>query len=542
MTNGSRPRVTIVGAGIAGLSAALWLLEAGCDVTAIERKPSVGGKFGTEEVDGIHHEHAYHFFGEWYLNFWDLVDKIGLDKQTEFEARSTIKFLPPRKGGAKAPYDFRELRSLGSSDYFWTNVNSRLMPWPDMLIYLYSVLDLLSDQTFEREEFLNRVSVNGFMRSRGYATDLAALLHQEALLKAFAVPSYETSVRSYQKFLQLVAAYPDPGVWVLRGNCFDAFWKPFLDKLYGFNRRGRKRFTLQTSTTVKEITLARDGGAGPVKVSDIVTAPHGDEKRAVEVAVDRLIVAVPPGELAKLVRRSARLREVAPELLNVERLRSQQMASLDLSFVRRLDGIPRDHVTLVDPENRLESRFPQRNGIASEYGLSFIDNSQLWPSAENTMLNVVASDFEVLRGLDRDEARGMIMAELGRYLKFGQGDIDEKRSHFQTHEDAPLFVNSVGSWQCRPEVRPDAAGNRIQDKVSHLYLAGDYCRSKIDIVSIEGAILTGIWAARAISERVAAPRLPERFDPGKVEEAKASLKTWLALAQGSAARSGRRRA
>ena len=45
----SRPHVTIIGAGVAGMSAALRLLEAGCPVTVIEKtdRSRMGGQFGT---------------------------------------------------------------------------------------------------------------------------------------------------------------------------------------------------------------------------------------------------------------------------------------------------------------------------------------------------------------------------------------------------------------------------------------------------------------------------------------------------------------
>jgi hypothetical protein len=50
-------------------------------------------------------------------------------------------------------------------------------------------------------------------------------------------------------------------------------------------------------------------------------------------------------------------------------------------------------------------------------------------------------------------------------------------------------MNDVGAWA----FRPDAATS-----LPNLYLAGDYCRSAIDLVSMEGAVSTGLLAAEAV--------------------------------------------
>src|SRR5262245_22766999 len=85
-----RPSVTIVGAGIAGMTAALRLLEAGFDVTIFEKAGTVGGKFGALKVGATYHEHAYHFLSDWCLNFWAVARSIGLSKDQDFVRRDAI--------------------------------------------------------------------------------------------------------------------------------------------------------------------------------------------------------------------------------------------------------------------------------------------------------------------------------------------------------------------------------------------------------------------------------------------------------------------
>ena len=53
MTLPSRAEVVVVGAGLAGLSAAVRLQAAGCDVHVVESAGSVGGRLATERIDGF---------------------------------------------------------------------------------------------------------------------------------------------------------------------------------------------------------------------------------------------------------------------------------------------------------------------------------------------------------------------------------------------------------------------------------------------------------------------------------------------------------
>ena len=236
---------------------------------------------------------------------------------------------------------------------------------------------------------MNRNSVNGFMRSREYMTNLAALLHQEALLKAFAVSSYDTSVRSYRTFLRYFGR--DSGGLILKGDCQTAFWDPFLRKLREYDgRHGTPRFKLLCDTAVERIDVERVvHRPRSVRVTGIVARGQG------LIQPRHLILAIPYDKVFCLVEDNALLRETLPDLLELRKLRSRQMASLDLYFRKPLPGIPPEHVTLIDDSNlKRPASLADDGDIASKYGLSFVDNYQAWKGGrQQTWLNVISHGF-----------------------------------------------------------------------------------------------------------------------------------------------------
>jgi zeta-carotene desaturase len=71
-------RVAIVGAGLAGLAAAVDLVDAGHQVDLYEARPFMGGKVGSwEDADGNHIEMGLHVFFFNYANLFALLEKVG---------------------------------------------------------------------------------------------------------------------------------------------------------------------------------------------------------------------------------------------------------------------------------------------------------------------------------------------------------------------------------------------------------------------------------------------------------------------------------
>ncbi len=98
-------RVAIVGAGLAGLAAAVELVDAGHEVEMFESRPFLGGKVGSWiDADGNHIEMGLHVFFKNYANLFALMQKVGAYENLLPKAH-THTFI--NRGGETGELDFR---------------------------------------------------------------------------------------------------------------------------------------------------------------------------------------------------------------------------------------------------------------------------------------------------------------------------------------------------------------------------------------------------------------------------------------------------
>lgn len=516
-------KVTIVGAGLAGLTAGLRLAERGYQVTIFERDNFVGGKFRATKWQGtnraVFHEHSYHMFLNWYHNFWRIADEIGVRKS--FSPMTKVNFLSRNEFPR-----MKELVNFGSLASVWQNLFSGVLPVTDMFLYMYSVLDLLGTP-MRQSQYQDLISVNAFASTKPYMTEAAAGMYDDYLAKTFAMASYESAAKTFQTFIEYGAYSPEPLYWALDGDCYNHFLRLLEEKILKlgvrieFNREATgiamnaegnissiifRVLPERFNPTLSELSL-HTAMAHSSLAADHPEAGSGEyEADSYEYTVDGpVILAVPHAALNTLFN---------PPLLNRDqrlgestKLQSVAMASVHLhlngKFARRLEQmkvkLPREPVIMVD----------------SKYKLSFVVNSNIWPKTPDTYFNIVASDSRPLEPLsapleftaDKDwndtvfglsidkpgTALDYILNEFRQFVPFKDDEIEEDLLQIDRNVGQELFINSVGSWQFRPDTRT---------KVKNLFLAGDFCRHFIDVVCLEGATVSGLLAAECVRQEV----------------------------------------
>ena len=444
------------------------------------------GRMALELSDDAFHEHCYHMYLNWYRNFWQLMHEVGLERSTAFRPHNQVVHLMP--GSSALTRRSQVLTTLGDFTRAAENLLSGAAPAPDLLLWLYSMVDLVSHE-FDPGRYLDRRSVHAFLASRWYATDESVRFHEHLLAKAFAVPTYFSSAYTYRKYVEYTMATPDPMLWVLHGDSQTALFDTFERRLV--NDKGLK---IKRGLQVRGISWTGKLRL-EVRPSDILGTPRNprtgrrpdddDEAPADANSVtslsalspDYIIVAVPPVALTRI---TGDFRAAVPGLATVRKLQSAVTACLDLQFLVHLPDIPPSHVVLRE----------------SALGLTLIDNAQVWGDddpASKTRLSVAVTDFYRIEGMNKADATAAIIEDLRRFIDFSDADIDVTRTYLQMNDGEPLFINEVGSEPWRPGTRTEIPG---------LFLAGDFCDNDIGVVTVEGAVVSGLLAARAVQAQL----------------------------------------
>ena len=481
------PEVIIVGSGLAGISAATRLMEQGFDITLYEQNKFLGGKLGAHK-DGDKpdpHEHCYHMYLNWYNNFWKLMREIG----------AADKFKPHPVIGCRFPGDQQTrsyLTNAGSPTTVLTNMFNGIAAPADQFLSSYSLLDLVGVSSMPGNS-LEETSVSGFFRSRSYSSDGSIAASARTLAEAFASPSYLSSARSYQSLIKYGFRHPAPSMWLLAQNTNDAIFEPWKQRLEARAGELGRSFKLHYLTRIEKLHMV-DGHVRRLtlgEMPDNVTTERGKRReplRTWEVDVpEDLLLAVPPGALAGLV--DPDVAACARDLERVRLLRSEPMISLDVYFNCKIPSLT-SNITLL---------------LESNYTLSLLDNSQVWsdPPPGGTALNVIASNADLIVDYPNEVIVDLILTELRRFLDFKldptsveqsqrNDDVDYNRCYLQTNVGEELFVNQVGSWDNRP---------KATCAIPNLFLAGDFCQTFVDVVTVEGAVVSGLIAAEALRRR-----------------------------------------
>ncbi len=471
--------VAILGGGLAGLSAAMRLSMAGFDVTLYELRDTLGGNASSSRAsDGIEHDVYPHMFCDWYVNFWDLFENdLGLNRQENFDPRPGVKML--RKGET----DYVELLNATSIESVLFNLKSGAMSPAETFLLGFSEIDLVASP-FDRSTLnqLDKLDVNGFIYSRGYATEDVARMENYILTLIWSIQSERTAAATYQNFVKHCLNFPDdsPFSWLLKGSLQDKLIAPIEAKLKQLG------VTIHTETEVCSLRLVDDRPVVRVRGANSKSSPTAK-------TFDYAVCALPSHALSELVMGSSnRLKgekviEREPSLSELRRLSSVPIPVVDLYLKRKIDGFPKEHIGLA----------------GSRYGLTVLDISQLWEDQDfdgKTAFVVAASDALSIPSDDAEEQGALIIQEFASFYPWfnaGSGwgdpdsDIDWSKTKVRANVDYPLLLNEVGSWGWRPTAS-------YPDTLPRLFFAGDLCKTDVDMATVESAVQSGFLAARAL--------------------------------------------
>ncbi|MFZ5471460.1 MAG: FAD-dependent oxidoreductase [Myxococcota bacterium] len=458
------PNIVVVGGGLAGILTARELALKGLPVTLLEGAPRLGGKAGADLVGGQWREHGYHIFPAWYVNLRALLAELGI-LLIDFDRWHYIE-----PGGLSHP---RTMQVPDGPLAALRVLRTGLLPWQHTLLYWYFVLDMLGEP-LSRKALLDQVSRVGMMRGRWYMTDRIPELESENVLKASAIPVYDMSAMTAKIISAFWVRAPLPFLSILPGN----LQQQLIDPLAA---------SLPPSVTVKlEEKVLKVNAAGS-RVGSVTAQDGGGSTR--NYPTDAVVLTTPLEVTRTLIQ--ADVQRLDPDLGDFEHLQAAPMAALHLTLNRVLPGVPKEHVFLH----------------GGRYGLSFIDLAPHW-GLPTTTLSFISSNFVPLRDLPPASQYEALFEEISRYLGIGLADVDSHE--LRPNVETPLFINTIGAWPNRPEVRAQ--------RIDNLFFAGDWVRNVVDLACMEGAVASALEAAKAVGEHLgvggfAGAATPKRYPP-----------------------------
>jgi len=485
-------RVAIVGAGLAGLSAAVDLVDAGHEVDLYEARPFLGGKVGSwVDDDGNHIEMGLHVFFFNYANLFALMRKVGaIDNLLPKE--HTHLFV--NAGGDLRELDFRFPIGApfnGLKAFFTTPQ----LDWIDKLRnalalgtspIVRGLIDYEGAMKVIRD--LDRISFQQwFLGHGGSEQSIRRMWNPIAYALGF-IDCEAISARCMLTIFMMFAAKTEASkLNLLKGSPHRWLTGPILE--YIEQRGGRLHLRHRVSEVLFEEGAAAADGQPTTRVSGLkLGTPEGE----IMVQADAYLAACDVPGIQRMIPEAWRR---WPQFDNIHRLEAVPVATVQL----RYDG----WVTELGESSEAEGK---RHDLAHPAGL---DN----------LLYTADADFSCFSDLALSSPVDYRKPGLGSLLQcvLTPGDpwIPKKTEEIVAHTDAQVrqlfpsarnlklvWSNVVKLAQSlyreAPGMEPYRPAQRTP--VANFFLAGSYTRQDY-IDSMEGATMSGRLAAAAILDR-----------------------------------------
>ncbi|MFM7641811.1 MAG: 9,9'-di-cis-zeta-carotene desaturase [Cyanobium sp.] len=480
-------RVAIVGAGLAGLSAAVDLVDAGQEVDLYEARPFWGGKVGSwEDPDGNHIEMGLHVFFFNYANLFALMRKVGaMDHLLPKE--HTHLFV--NRGGDVRSLDFRFPLGApfnGLKAFFTTPQLETIDKLRNALALgtspiVRGLLDYDGAMQVIRE--LDRLSFQEwFLSHGGNLHSIQRLWNPIAYALGF-LDCQSISARCMLTIFMMFAARTEASkLNLLKGSPHRWLTGPILNYIQA--RGGRLHLRHRAVKLDYEEVLG-----GPPGASQVTSLTLGTPEGELQVQADAYLAALDVPGIQRLVPEAWRSHTL---FANLDRLEAVPVATVQL----RYDG----WVTEL--------------GEAPSDGQRRQDLNQ--PAGLDNLLYTADADFSCFADLalasPEDYRKPGVGSLLQCVLTPGDPWIPKKNEEIVSHTDRQvreLFPSSrdlklvwsnvvklaQSLYREAPGVEPFRPEQRTP--ISNFFLAGSYTRQDY-IDSMEGATMSGRLAAAAI--------------------------------------------
>ena len=473
-------RVAIVGAGLAGMAAAVDLADAGWEVEIFESRPFVGGKVGSwVDADGNHVEMGLHVFFGCYRELFALMRQVGAFENLRLK-QHVHTFV--NRGGQLGALDFRFFTGapLNGLKAFFTTSQLSLQ---DKLLnaialgtspIVRGLIDLNGAMKTIRS--LDRVSFADWFRSHGGSQgSLKRMWNPIAYALGF-IDTENISARCMLTIFQLFAAKTEASVLrMLEGSPQEYLHDPILNYLKA------RDVQIHTRRRVRQIQFESTTD-GQTQVTGLAIA-KGDEEE--QVAADAYLAACDVPGIQRLL--PAEWRQW-PVFDNIYKLDAVPVATVQLRFdgwVTELQDAEQrqqlDHAAGID--NLLYTADADFSCFAD---LALTSPGDYYREGQGSLLQVVLTPGDPFIKQNNDAIAQHVLKQV-RDLFPSTRDLNLTWSNVVKLAKS-LYREAPGMDSYRPPQRTP---------IHNFFLAGSYTQQDY-IDSMEGATLSGRQAAREI--------------------------------------------
>ncbi|MHC5610335.1 MAG: 15-cis-phytoene desaturase [Nostoc sp.] len=454
-------RVAIAGAGLAGLSCAKYLTDAGHTPIVLESRDVLGGLVAAwKDSDGDWYETGLHAFFGAYPNMLQLLKELGIEDRLQWK-QHTLIFNQPDKPGTLSRFDVPDIPSPFNVIASILR-NKDMLTWEQKIRFAIGLLPaVVRGQKYVEDmdkysflEWLKRQGVDERVTSDVFIAACKAL--------TFINPDEVSAtilLTALNRFLQ--ERYGSK-IAFLDGSPTERLCSPIVD--YITERRGEVRL----NAPLKEILLNADG---TVKAY-LIRGLNGAEDEVLTADVYVSAISVDP--LKVILPKPWKLMEFFKKL---EGLEGVPVINVHLWFDRKLTEI--DH--LLFSRSPLLSVYADMSNTCREYA-----------NPNRSMLELVLAPAKDWIAKSDEEIVAATIAELEKLFPDHFGG-DNPATLLKSHvvkTPRSVYKATPGRQQYRPaQVTP----------IANFYLAGSYTMQRY-LGSMEGAVLSGKLTAQAISE------------------------------------------
>ncbi|WP_413295483.1 15-cis-phytoene desaturase [Synechococcus sp. MIT S9452] len=453
-------RVAIAGAGLAGLSCAKYLSDAGHTPVVVEARDVLGGKVAAwQDEDGDWYETGLHIFFGAYPNMLQLFKELNIEERLQWKSHSMI-FNQKEVPGTYSRFDFPDLPApingvaaiLGNND---------MLSWPEKISFgLGLVPAMLRGQGYVEE--CDKYSWTEWLQLHNIperVNDEVFLAMSKAL--NFIDPDEISSTVVLTALNRFLQEKNGSKMAFLDGNPPERLCQPMVEHIES------KGGEVHLESPLREIELNADGSVAGFRIGGVAG------KEPYTLTADAYVSALPVDPFKLLLPEPWKQ---MPFFSKLDGLRGVPVINIHLWFDRKLTDI--DH--LLFSRSPLLSVYADMSNTCREY-----------EDAERSMLELVFAPAKDWIGRPDEEIVAATIKELERLFPQHFGSENPAVLRKSKVVKTPLSVYKTVP-NCQP-LRPTQ-----KTPVPNFFMAGDYTLQRY-LASMEGAVLSGKLCAEVVA-------------------------------------------